>query len=271
MNNHKFKVLLSCALLFAILLYFGNTSALAVQQEVYHYYSKNLSGHTVSPEQVGTMPVYQSDVGITSYADYGVVRSNVPQRNVYVNAIGNTKWTDNLPSGTPIHPAIYKYKYQIKLPVVPTTTGTQIPQATHMMITYWDGADRTFTANKTSLEATIYWSLNPWDTSTFGHLFVYTNGITLQDTGVVVTPDTNWHSFELIANFTTKKYESMSIDGVYHSLSGINVGSVYHPEWGNDLSVMITTESMNCYPSSGQSFWWDTYFKELSFSELNWL
>jgi hypothetical protein len=268
----KLKVVLLFALTLVIPLICGTSIFAATGQEVYHYYSSNLSGHTVTPEQVGSGQVYQSDVSIASYSGYGTVGANVQQRaGCYVNAIGNKKFTDTFPDGVNIHLAIYKYKYQIQLPVVPSKSSLQVPQATHLMMQYWDGSNKTWQANKNTLEATIYWLLNPWDPN-YGYLYLYTGpGLQLTNTGVKVTPDTNWHTFELIADFSTKKYCSMSIDGVYHDLSSYTVSNVYQPTWGSDLSFLISTESMNCYPGQNQAFFWFTNFKELNFSELNWL
>jgi len=231
------------------------------------YYSKNLSGHVVYVENVGTAPVDENDVGLTANADYGVVSANVLRRSIYINAIGCQKSIDRFPDGAPIHLARYLYQCEIKLPIIPIASGQQIPQAVHLMMQYWDGDSKTWDANKNTLEASIYWNLNPW-LSNCGEVYIYTTGLQLFDTGYKLSPDTDWHSFKLIADFEKKEYISITIGKTDIDLSGKALCQVQHNDWSSELSFSLTTESMNCYPSSNEIFWWDTYFRELSFFEI---
>jgi hypothetical protein len=118
------------------------------------------------------------------------------------------------------------------------------------------------------LEGTIFWELNPW-TADYGKIKVYTAPLNLIDTGLVVTPDTNWHSFELVIDLVNQKYVSVTIDGNTTDLNNILLAQVHHPEWGDDVSFNITTESLASWPGDGCPlvFKWTTRFRNLALSE----
>ncbi|MBF0367235.1 MAG: hypothetical protein HQK50_16785 [Oligoflexia bacterium] len=240
------------------------------------YSSSNLLGHTVNPEcnpgGTTSCECTASDVALNSNADYGIVTANSNETNTWVNAIGTKQFLESFPNGTNISLGTYKYSYQVKLPNTPLADITQRsnPQAVHLMIQLWDGRNALWNANKWTAEAAIYWSLNPWE-STYGKLFIYTTNLQLYNTGITITPDNQWHTFELIANFETRKYVSITIDGQTIDLTNIDLCLVEHTDWGNEVAINITTESESTYPGDATCstiFTWSTYFRNIQFIKI---
>src|SRR4030067_801912 len=82
------------------------------------YTSTDLTGHGVISENVGGCDVLTTDSSVTTVTgQYGIVTSNPNKNKTYVNALGAKKFTTNFPNSIPITLGIYKYSYQIKLPV----------------------------------------------------------------------------------------------------------------------------------------------------------
>jgi hypothetical protein len=236
------------------------------------YTSTNLSGHTVvrecNPGSQTTCPCDSLDVSLISHSSFGEVISNPRQVTTYVNAIGYNKFTDTFPNGSRLSLSTFKYKYLVKLPSIPRPDDTQKknPQAVHMMIQLYDGKNSLYKSDNTTLEGTIYWSLNPW-TSEAGKIKIYEYPMNLVETGLTVPADTFWHCFELTVNFLTQKYVSISIDGTAKDLGSVSLAQKKHSDWGNDVSLSITTESEAASPDAGctKIFTWATYFKGLEF------
>jgi len=242
------------------------------------YSSLNLDGHTVfaecNPGGTSSCPCSESDVSISWHPDYGEVTSNPRLMNTYVNAIGAKKFVGAFPDGTPITLGTYSYRGEISLPLTPTASVSQTvnSQAAHMMIQLWDGSNSLYPSNKNALEGTIYWSLNAWVTDTYGHVLVYTGGdpLVLFDTGLVATPDTNWHPVELTVDLKKQEYVSITVDGQTRDLSDIDLARVSHPNWGDELALTITTESLAAWPGPTCPFvfTWTTRFRNLEFRNL---
>jgi hypothetical protein len=242
------------------------------------YTSRDLSGHLVNaecnPGGETSCPCSSADVSISSFGTYGTVTSNVSGANTYVNAIGYKKFEETFPNGDSIALGVYKYVGYIRLPIIPheDLTQEQNAQAVHFMIQVWDGRGSLLNSNDSSYEGTIYWEINPWIQPT-GEIKIYidstnSSGYTLTETGLMLSPDTLWHRFEIIIDLTTRKYVSLSIDTSTKSLN-YQLHRVYHPDWGNDISLNITTESLAAWPQSNCSyiFTWTTCFKDLAFYE----
>lgn len=237
------------------------------------YSSRNLSGHSVASEcnpGGGTnCTCSDEDVSISFFPGYGEITSNLRGTNTYVNAIGYKKFTEAFPNGNPVILGTYKYTGQVKLPVLPIPDVNQLknPQSVHMMIQLWDGRNVLYQNDKNTLEGAIYWELNPWSPD-FGKIKVYTKPVNLIDTGILLTPDLEWHTFELVVNFENKKYVSITIDGTVKYLNTIDLAQVSQTSWGDDVSLTITTESMAAWPQPDCSniFQWSTHFKDLEFS-----
>ena len=245
------------------------------------YTSPNLFGHEVFAEcnpgrSEQPCECSPEDVGLLAFEKYGAVISNIRQQPTYVNAIGYKKFADTFPDGRAIMPGIYTYTAQVRLPVlpVPDDTQTENPQAVHLMIQYWNGRNTSSQREKTTLEGAIYWDLNPW-TSPHGTIKVYTNSsvdgeLELFDTGLQLPPDTAWHTFELVVDLSLQRYVSVTVDAETRDLSPIPLAQVPQPDWGDDVSFTITTESMaaspqeNCWPV----FTWTTHFKDVELSIL---
>jgi hypothetical protein len=242
------------------------------------YSSHNLSGHTIfaecNPGGTSDCPCSESDVSIGWHNDYGEVTSNPRLKNTYVNAIGAEKFTDVFPDGKPITLGIYSYRGELSLPITPTANSSQMvnAQAAHMMIQLWDGSSCLYQSNKTALEGTIYWNLNAW-TPDFGHVSVYTGGnpLILVDTGLTATADTNWHAFELAVDLQNRRYVSVTVDGQSRDLSHLDLAQVSHPDWGDDLALTITTESLATWPGATCPFvfTWTSRFRDLEFRKAN--
>lgn len=233
------------------------------------YQSPNLAGHNVfaecNPGGTTSCPCDATDAAIISYQEYGVIIANPNKRGTFVNAIGFKKFTDNLLPDLPIDTGVYKYSGEIKLPSLPKPDDTQQsnPQAVHIMIQLYDGNNQIWNEGKVSVEAAIYWDLNPWSAD-YGKIKVYTEGLILVSTGILLPPDTDWHYFELVADFHTMKYTSITVGDQSKDLSTIKLAKVARPDWGNDLSFSITTESENASNNCDKVFYWETYFRNLN-------
>lgn len=282
------------ALLFALVWGWPNelggygTSAVPGSDQAYHayfpitlnqgqsiYHSSNLAGHNIfaecNPGGISTCPCSEADVAIGSHADYGEVTSNVREINTYVNAIGYHKFTEFFPDGSPITLGVYRYTGQFRLPLLPAPNIEQRknPEAGHMMIQFWDGRDALHQSGNRTLEGTIFWTLNPW-TAEYGHIKIYTESLALRETGIVIMPDNQWHTFELTVDLASRKYVSVSIDREKGDVRGVPLATVYQPEWGNDISLSITTESSASWPQNDchYVFTWTMQYKDLELSKL---
>lgn len=234
------------------------------------YTSANLSGHEVAAEcnpGGGTScPCGASDAQLLSLADHGEVISNPFGRRTYVNAIGHRKFIETLPTGGAVSLSRYRYSGQFQLADQPRPDASQVanPQSLHAMVQLWDGRNKLFAANRETREGAIYYDLNPWSAD-YGKIKVYRQSTQLQDVGLVVPPDTAWHSFELVVDLKTMEYVSVAIDGRTVGLGGVPLARVAQPTWGTEVALMITTESEAAWPQQNCSlvFTWTTRFREL--------
>ena len=248
----------------------GNSSAYRLI-----YASTNLDGHVVIPEcnpgDQTKCPCNADDVALFSYVDHGVVVANVNQRNTFVNAIAARKFSETFPSGDSLWLGNYTYSGRVKLPDTPRRDLAQIEngEAVQMMIQFWDGRNKTFNAADSTLEATLFWELNPWSPDS-GKIKIYTHGLELIETGIMVPADTLWHDFEMTVNLETHEYVSIQFDDQFADLEGVKLAKVHHPDWGDDISISITAESMNTYPgpNCANIFMWSTSFKDLRFGAI---
>jgi hypothetical protein len=281
-KRNNFFLILIIFLVVVVLSYsiVGGEDAKGDNQYEVIYTSHNLSGHLVTNECPDTKcTCYDEDVGIAVNESYGEVTSNVQgRRNAYANAIGYKKFIETFPNGNPIASGIYKYTGQVRLPVLPfpDVNQTENPQAVEMMIQLWDGRNDLWDSNKNTLEGTIYWNLNPWTPDgKNGTIKIYNKSAKpedLVDTGINRI-DTDWHSFELVVNFVTKKYVSITFDNETKDLSNYNLVQVDHGPgsggilWNDtNVSLSITTESLAAWPNLTNTFTWTTQFKDLEFS-----
>ncbi|MBF0370686.1 MAG: hypothetical protein HQL52_14635 [Magnetococcales bacterium] len=243
------------------------------------YQSTNLDGHQVfaecNPGGGTDCDCSDSDVVIESHAEYGEVTSNPFLNNTYVNAIGYKKFYEGLPNGEPLDLGQYIYRGQVRLTENPFPNPYQVDnaQAVHMMIQFYDGRDELYVSNKTSLEGVIYWELNPWVPDS-GAIKIGT-GTTHQDfylkpSGIVVNPDQEWHQFELAVDLKTQTYLHVKIGEQQVDLTGLPMTKVHHPDWGNDMALSITTESMASWPQYTciLPFRWATRFRNLDFERV---
>ena len=245
------------------------------------YRSINLAGHSVFPEcnPGGTLACHcsEDDVGIESFEAYGEVTSNVRGRSLYVNAIGGKQFVDRFSDEHPFALGTYRYTYQFRLKEIPRPDAnqTQNGDAMHQMIQFWDGRNEVWdNTEKQSLEAAIYWDLNPWG-SDFGRFRVYTSAeppanLRLESTEAFLQPDLEWHTLELVADLEARRYVSLSLDGEVFDLSTIPILELPHPDWGADLTWTLTTESMATYPNACNSsvFQWTIQFRNVLFERL---
>jgi len=234
------------------------------------YTSNNLSGHKLSaecnPGGGSSCPCSEEDIRLSVYSTHGEVISNIHARNTYVNAIGYKQFSEIFPHGEALFLGTFKYRGKIRLPVLPRAdpNQTENPQAVHFMVQFWNGRQG---FEKISLEGAIYWNLNPW-TSDYGGIKIYVKPLRLMDTGIILSPDTSWHTFELVVDLAAGHYVSITIDDETMDLEGHELARVAHPEWGEDLTINITTESLAAWPRETCSgiYTWTTQFKELEFS-----
>jgi hypothetical protein len=229
-----------------------------------------LKGYGIDPEcdpgGTTSLPCGTEDVSISSTAHYSEVTANPRGIKTFVNAIGRIKFLDKTPDHRPISLATYHYVYSIRLPLVPTTSSApQLPEQTHQMIQFWDGSSRLWNADMHTLEAATFWKLNPWDPN-FGKIFAYTmvdGHLAAHDTGIVVPPDTDWHRFEVVADLSRQTYVGLAVDGRWLPLTDLPLASIYHPDWGPELALILTTESENAWPGTDPIVTqWTTQFKD---------
>ncbi len=236
-----------------------------------------LTGYTVSTEcNPGGSTSFScgaADVAIDTASDatgqFTEVTANPRGITTFVNAIGNIHLTDTTPDGQPVQLKTYKYVLAFRLPRIPSKSSAPwIGEQIHEMIQFWDGSNRLWAANKHTLEAAVFWKLNPWDPN-FTKIMVYTtsNGaLTAVDTGIRLTPDTNWHYFEINADLANRVWTGIGLDGTsWNPLTNLPLAQVYHPDWGNDLSLILTAESENAYPGSTNPIvtQWTTDFRDV--------
>jgi hypothetical protein len=243
------------------------------------YTSENLSGHVVNPEcnpggGTSCEGCGADDVSIESEAAYGRVTANTNGENIWVNAIGGKLFIEAFPDGAPISLGTYRYSYQVRLPVMPAPdVGQQEnPEGVHLVAILWDGRNELFQSDRYSLEAGLYWSVNAWNLANNGKLMVYTDSdpIRLIDTGATLPPDTGWHTFEMIIDFVAQKYVSITIDGETTMLGDVDLPKVARPDWGNEVALIITQESMSAWPTEDCDtvFSWTTEFRDVRLGRL---
>jgi len=160
------------------------------------------------------------------------------------------------------------------MPVIPATDvgQTQNGGSVCSLIQIWDGRGALLETNNYTLEFAWFWMLNAWD-SRYGNIYVYTGQpLDTHFTELTLTPDTEWHSFEMIVNFQTQKWVSLTIDNQTADLSTVDLGKVDHTNWSTDtrVALLITTESLPTWPGSDCStvFSWTTQYKDAVFSVL---
>ncbi len=206
----------------------------------------------------------KTDVAYISHSDYNEVISNPNHKNIWANAIGRQK-LPVLPGNLPIQPVKLQYSGQFQIPTTPSPTVSQTTnaQTDQFMIQMYDGKNQFGWGGKATMEAALYWQLNPWVTDTYGHFFVYTPNYTLVDTGINIPPDNNWHSFKIVADFASKKWVSVTVDGKTVDVSNQPLQIIPHPEWDNTQMVATTVEAEPAWPSATctYNFSWNIYFK----------
>ena len=237
-----------------------------------------LTGYGVStecnPGGTTSFPCDSSDVAISTGSDsagqFSQVTANPRGITTFVNAIGNIHLTNTTPDGQPIRLTTYRYVLAFRLPSVPTTSSAPwIGEQLHEMIQFWDGSNRLWNANKHTLEASVFFKLNPWDPN-HGKVMVYTTNssgaLAAVDTGFTLPLDTNWHYFEINADLLHRVWAGIGLDGTqWNPLTNLPLAQVSQPTWGNDLSLILTAESENAYPGSTNPIvtQWTTDFKDV--------
>ena len=237
-----------------------------------------LTGYGVStecnPGGTTSFPCGASDVAISTGSDstgqFTQVTANPRGITTFVNAIGNIHLTNTTPDGQPLQLTTYRYVLAFRLPRIPTTTSAPwIGEQLHEMVQFWDGSNKLWNANKHTLEAAVFWKLNPWDPN-HGKVMVYTTNssgaLTAVDTGFTLPLDTNWHYFEINADLRDRVWAGIGLDGTqWNALTGLPLAQIYHPDWGDDLSLILTAESENAYPGSTNPIvtQWTTDFKDV--------
>lgn len=240
------------------------------------YYSPNLADFRIVAEcnpGGGTQcPCDQSDVALNTEGDYATVTSNPQGRKTWANAIAGRTFNEFLPDGALVDLESYRYQINMRLPQLPTTDVSQPENGNGVLqvMTLWDGRNALWESNKRSLEAGVYWVLNKWS-PWYGKVLVYTRGLALVDTGITIPPDKQWHSMVLSVDFKTQRYISLEVDGEIADLSHVEVVQLYRPDWGDNVGVIITAESLSTWPQyyCPYAFSWDTQFSNADFGRLH--
>jgi hypothetical protein len=243
-----------------------------------------LTGYGVStecnPGGTTSFPCDSSNVSISTGSDssgrFTQVTANPRGATTFVNAIGNIKLTNTTPDGQPIQLTTYRYVLGFRLPRIPTTTSAPwIGEQLHEMIQFWDGSNQLWDANKHTLEASVFWKLNPWDPN-HGRVMVYTTdssgALSAVDTGFTLPLDTNWHYVEINADLHNRVWAGIGLDGTqWNPLTNLPLVQIFQPTWGGDLSLILTAESENAYPGSSNPIvtQWATDFKDVKLYRQN--
>jgi len=242
------------------------------------YSSSNLQGHSIAaecnPGNGTNCSCLDEDASLVSNSNYGEVIANPFHKNTWVNAIGYKKFIESFPDGSKIKLDVYKYTALTRMPTLPSPNDNQQqnPQAVHLMMQLYDGRNEFGRGSKNSLEATVFWELNPWtEAGRSGKISLYTPDPNnpkvpiLSDTGFQIK-DTNWHNITLEADFSAEKYISITVDG---NKKYINVPllKLNKPDWNSSISFSITTESEPSWPRQNceKIFYWNQYFKDIKF------
>ena len=214
----------------------------------------------------------EADVELRSLPTFGDVTSNALRAHTWANAIGYKKLLFPLPDGSTLGcaRAAYRYSGRFRLPVLPRADARQQqnPQAAHVMVQFWDGQ------SGATLEATIYFDLNPWATCGVGSrqavVKIYRQPLTLVDTGIRVACDTEWHEFALELDLRTGRYRSVKVDGQECERCDEPLATVAQPTWSREPFLSVTAESLAAWPQSRceNVFWWTTDFADLAFERL---
>jgi hypothetical protein len=202
-------------------------------------------------------------------------------RVTYVNAIGRKKNTGCIrdQNGSncvaPIQLTTYQYVTAARLgsPSATWNVGGSGEQ-THVMIMFWDGANQLWSANKHTLEASVFLKLNPWDANYGKWMAYYKNGsggLSMFDTGCRSDPtDTStWHVVDVRADLVNRVWAGVAIDGCWNGLNGLPLAQIYHPDWGADLSLYLTAESENLYPGQNEITRFNMLFKDFKLFKWN--
>lgn len=204
------------------------------------------------------------DAGIEYSSGYMEVISNKSQKHLWINSIGYKKFIDTFPDGKPVSVSRYKYSYQTRMKVLPKpdTSQLQNPQAVHLMLQLYNGSGELWSGAKEAREGAIYWELNPWNAD-FGKIKVYTTNFQLAETGIILNPDTNWHTFGLELDFSSLKYQKIYVDTLESDISGIPVLVKSYPGWSSENVLGLTAESMATWPGDTCKFVfsWHQQFK----------
>ncbi len=270
--QHRLK---ACGwVVFGVLFFLINCQTLMAEDTDFTtlYASENLADFYLSaecnPGGVSDCPCSIDDVEMEFFDNYAVITSNPNLNHTYVNAIGGYSMIETYPSGIPIRQGIYKYSGKLRIPSIPTAdvTRADIPQAAHMVMFFWDGRNALLENDKVSFEGGMFWNLNPWDPNK-GKIYIYTNPIIPIETGLIIEPDTQWHDIELIVDFYSFTYVSITIDGTTADLSGIPVAQVFRPNWGDEVALLFSVESLAAWPLPGcpYTFTWPVYYKDIAF------
>jgi hypothetical protein len=208
-----------------------------------------------------------NDGELISLSDHLEVVSNPRRVRTWVNTIAGRRFVEEIPGSGRIELARYRYRVSSRAPVVPRNDVTQAqnPQAAHMMIQLYDGREALWASGRRTLEAAIYWDLNAF-TADVGKVKVYSGtSLDLVDTGITITPDTSWHSFELSADFNTREYISITVDGVSKSLADVPLASVdQSARWGSEVALIFTAESLAAWPQQActGTYWWTQHYRD---------
>lgn len=209
----------------------------------------------------------QTDVSLVNHNDFMEVIANPNGKNTWVNAIADLK-RPVLPGNAPLQPAKLLYSGQFKIPNIPAMDVSQKnnAQADHFMIQMYDGKNQFGWGNKITMEASFYWQLNPW-AAKYGHFFVYIPNHQLVDTGINLPPDSNWHNFEIVADFVNRKWITVQVDDQTADVSTQPLALISHPDWGNEQLVIITVEAEPAWPKATCIYAnsWNIYFKNTDF------
>jgi hypothetical protein len=187
----------------------------------------------------GENPVTIADIAnLHPNMTYSELRANINRRIIMAHNITFKRIID---------PAALNYihtcTFYFRLPYLPTKdeAATQNAQSIEAAIFVWDGA-----TTHRDYGMAFQWGLNPWNE--FGYIRAWTNKTlegTWENTGSILTPNTNWHQAKFVIDFK-RQSTAFLIDGKRYFTQFTKTPKP--STWGKEVAARFQVEIVSIYP-----------------------
>jgi hypothetical protein len=182
-------------------------------------YNGNLSlSDEPNPGNVTDAEVLLSDSSLVINSDYFSVISNTNKRQIWVNTMAVSKFTEQTPDGNTISLGVYTSSFYFRIPPgspLPSfdINQTQNGEGCDFDIILYDGKDLFGRGSHRRVEAAGTWKLNPWDQNHNKIVMRTTDGKWI-DKGLYIPYDREWHKITFVADFDKEILISVSVDNL---------------------------------------------------------